>query len=282
MSGELFIQLPEQSYTFHVQGRPDFVTEHEAFAVSFIGIVPPAHGTPWVKVRISEASGWDSPLAEIEEQALSPIDTDPAHPQTRTVTTTLGAWEDGTFALTFIDAQGVEVELPRVQRNASIFYDVRPALSQLEVLLRARLRDENGNQGTEFTEATNPTRAQAQESVDEAVNYFLLDVGYNVPLRMRKIARSLVALCAAATIETAYMPEQVDTAQSGQKTWWAMYMGGLESFRKQIAGHAPNAARPRYGTIQVVGRRYGSRGAHYGSDRCGCDTCDCDLWTRVG
>lgn len=78
-----------------------------SFTHSFIGYKPPVRydGDPWTQVRIEESATEDGTYAEVETLALSPIDTDPTAPASRSVTTDEASLEQGWFRLIFLDAE---------------------------------------------------------------------------------------------------------------------------------------------------------------------------------
>src|SRR5581483_11423655 len=77
--------------------------------ISFENYLPPARfdSLPWAQARIDEASTAAGPWTTIDTIALSPLDADPAHPQSRSFTTQNGSAGDGLwYRVIFLDADG--------------------------------------------------------------------------------------------------------------------------------------------------------------------------------
>lgn len=78
------------------------------FLETFTRIGPPARAdsVPWTSVVILEGATRRGPFLEIDTATLSPVDTDPTNPVSRTITTGQAALPAGWYALVWNDADG--------------------------------------------------------------------------------------------------------------------------------------------------------------------------------
>lgn len=76
------------------------------YVVSLVDFRPPARydAVPWSRAVIEESGVPDEGWTQIDDQALSPVDADPAVPATRNLTTTLAALASGWYRVQFKDA----------------------------------------------------------------------------------------------------------------------------------------------------------------------------------
>lgn len=140
--------------------------------VTFLGYRPPARydAKPWTQVRIEEASAIDGTYTALETIALSPLDSDPAHPAARSFTTEKGTALDYWYRVVFLDATG-DISQPTspVQNIAGggpipavvAYADV----AELQLLLRI--------------DSPTPTQTAAmQRALDEAAEEINWELGY--------------------------------------------------------------------------------------------------------
>lgn len=80
--------------------------------VTFEDYLPAARfdAIPWTKVQVEESIAFDGAYAQIDEIALSPIDADPAHPQSRSFTTANGTAVGYWYRVIFADASNSTLE----------------------------------------------------------------------------------------------------------------------------------------------------------------------------
>lgn len=93
---------------------------------------PRKDGTPWTQARIEEAPAKDGPWAELETQALAPLDPDPADPQSRSFSSGLGQLRPAWYRIVFIDAGGHQEAADPVYSENLVYTsvaDVRQVLS---------------------------------------------------------------------------------------------------------------------------------------------------------
>jgi hypothetical protein len=111
--------------------------------VSFVGYRPPERfdQLPWTEVRIEEAATETGTYAHLETIALSPLDTDPAHPAARSFTTQLGTDVGYWYRVIFADLDG-DVSQPTtpVQNTAgsTVTSDVYGTTDELARILKLR------------------------------------------------------------------------------------------------------------------------------------------------
>lgn len=126
--------------------------------VSFTGYVPGARfdGEPWTHVRVEESTSSSGPWAAVETIALSPIDSNPEHPQTRDFTSDDPTITVGYFRIVFVDGDGDEQ-----------FTEPVPYPSRDGAPLAAVLRDQSK---VDFDALGFETDEQLQTLIDQAVS----------------------------------------------------------------------------------------------------------------
>lgn len=93
---------------------------------------------------------------------------------------------------------------PRVSART----DYHPSVADVATVLRARTKDDNGDEIGSFTTATRPTAFQVADLIDGAVAEVKMRLGDSFPARLFPTARQAVVLNAAAAVERSYYPEQ--------------------------------------------------------------------------
>jgi len=76
--------------------------------VSFSDYTPAPRfdATPWTDIQVEEASASTGPWLVIDTIPISPLDVDPANPDSRSFTITNGTAPDLWYRITFVDAGG--------------------------------------------------------------------------------------------------------------------------------------------------------------------------------
>lgn len=97
--------------------------------------------------------------------------------------------------------------------------DYTPEVADVGNLLRARTRDDDGNELGTFTPATSPTDEQATALIAEAVQEMEARIGSDIPERLFGPARAITSLLAAMNVETTYYPEQVSSGKSAHDAY---------------------------------------------------------------
>src|SRR5262245_21838136 len=113
-----------------------------------------------------------------------------------------------------------------------------PTVADVAALIRARTKDNNGNELGTFTTATRPTDAQAQEAIAHAVLGLGEKVGA-VGTQCEPTAKLCAGYGAAAEIELSYFPEQARTDRSPYQFLVKRYEALLEGVRECVLGDIP-------------------------------------------
>lgn len=121
--------------------------------------------------------------------------------------------------------------------------DWAPTVADVGAVLRARTKDDAGNELGTFTEATRPTGAEVEHLIAGAGSDVASIAGDVVgdnetwtdaaPLRDR--ARDLTALGTALVVELSYFPEQVATGRSPYAQLKTLYDERATRFAKALA-----------------------------------------------
>lgn len=97
--------------------------------------------------------------------------------------------------------------------------DYTPAVADVGNLLRARTRDDDGNELGTFTPVTTPTQDQAETIIEEAVQEISAIIGDDIPERLFGPAKAIVSLLGAMNVELTYYPEQVTAGTSAYEAY---------------------------------------------------------------
>lgn len=185
--------------------------------ITFTDYVPIARfdGTPWTQVEVHEASAVEGPWVLLETQALSPVDANPADPQSRNITTELATLTNGWYQLIFLDATGDEQNptqpIQNLEEGAALY---TPTIAEVGALLRTRTKDTAGNEIGTFTANTRPTALQVDVLSRQAANKLSTIIGDAIPEDLLEDASELAAIRTAMLVELSYFPEQVAAKRS--------------------------------------------------------------------
>lgn len=207
-----------------------------AFVVTLRDITPPARGDgiPWNQALVSEAASSTGPWTQI--QVIGPfvdLDTDPAHPKARTITTTLATAASGLFySIVFKDAFNNTSQRSRAVLNADEV-NWRPTVQEVAVLVRARTVDKNGNEVGTFNNNTTPSAGQVDELIDQAVEDLypifkstVIDAPVPPNASIEAYREAVAALAATRTallVEITHFGKEVASGNSPYKLMWADY-----------------------------------------------------------
>lgn len=100
-----------------------------------------------------------------------------------------------------------------------------PVIADVGALLRARTKDDDGNELGTFTTNTRPTDAQVSVLIQNAQDFVTAAVDTDIPELAWPMARSVIALRAAMLVELSYFPEQIPTGRSPYENLRVMYEG---------------------------------------------------------
>jgi hypothetical protein len=114
-----------------------------------------------------------------------------------------------------------------------------PTVEDVAALIRARTKDNNGNEVGTFNEATRPTVEQAQEAIDHAMAALHEKVGSIGP-SCSSVTRMAATYGAAAEIELSYFPEQARTDRSPYSFLLNRYEQLLLGVQECVLGNLPD------------------------------------------
>lgn len=200
---------------------------------------PRYDGKAWYSVHIQEASAREGPWVQIDTKTLTPLDTDPTNPATRSFTTENGTLEQGWYRLIFVDQTGDEqqptVPIKNIPEEDAPFLPTVQEVSELE---RARTKDRFGNEVGIFNENTRPTGDAVRGLIRQAADDVVMLIDVDIPPTAYDLADSVIAIGAAMLIELSYYPEQVGTPNSAYDHWWEWYQVMLERLKLAVEREA--------------------------------------------
>jgi hypothetical protein len=197
-------------------------------------------GFPWTAARIQEAAAPTGTWAQIDQITLTPLDSDPANPATRDLTTTHATLTEGWYRVIWVDGSGATSSpTPPVQNLSDLAGGTRPSVAEVAALLRARTKIAGGKEVGTFNTQTRPTGSEVEVLIDQAVDEIegkVQPVDTTVPAWTqqgdtynasgspyeRRIRRA-ITLYAAILIELSYFPEQVRNDQSPVAVYQQLY-----------------------------------------------------------
>lgn len=187
-------------------------------------------GHPYLEVAFDEAPEVDDApgtWVEIDRQDLDPVDTDPANPLARNLTTEEATLEVGWYRLRFIDADGDE------DRTLPVRYPPTetwvPTVDDVAALLPARTKDSNGRYVGTFNDDTRPTGDQVQALIVVAVRDVSARVGTAIVDEYGDEAKHCAALQAATLVEAGFFPDQLENDRSPYRQHQAMFLSSMEA-----------------------------------------------------
>jgi len=111
-----------------------------AEVISFVNFRPPARYDqfPWTTLDIDESADGLDPWTQIDTITLTPVDTDPIHPQLRNFTTEHGTALNYWYRITFLDATGdtSPPTVPIQNTSATVALPVVTAYATVDELFR--------------------------------------------------------------------------------------------------------------------------------------------------
>ena len=212
--------------------------------VTFVEFVPPRRfdGIPWNRVRIEEAAAETGPWFPIETVALAPLDSDPASPNSRSFTTDAATQEQGWYRVVFLDETNIESQPSDPLHNvADEGSEYTPTVSQVAALLRARTKDNVGNELGEFTANTRPTANEVAKLIEAARHDVITLVGEDFDPTLWPQARNATLYRAAMFVELSYYPEQINTERSPYIQMKELYESALARFEQEETGVTPDS-----------------------------------------
>jgi hypothetical protein len=122
-----------------------------------------------------------------------------------------------------------------------------PGLTDVGAVLRARTKDDVGNEIGTFTVDTRPTGAEAQLLIQQAVSAVSMVIGADLPSKCWDDARYVSALGAALRAELTYFPEQINTGRSPYPQLKQLYDDTLKQLLTAVeaaGGDTPGGGTP--------------------------------------
>ena len=137
------------------------------------------------------------------------------------------------------------------QGRTGAWMGARPTVDEVALLLRARTKDQYGNEVGTFDDDTRPTADQVEEHIDAAAPlvWMRLPPIDTLPSELVPAVASLVAYRAALRVEKAFFPEQVRSDRSAYDQLLAEYVSDLDALIKAIESGT--------GSSEVVGEAGG-------------------------
>lgn len=205
-------------------------------AVTLEDYRPPARadGAAYTKARIEEAPTAEGAWTIIDTVLLAPLDTDPEHPIDRDLTTVHATGPGLYYRVSWIDAAGnVSTPSGPAQNLSELEGGIRPSVSDVAALLRARTKRMGGVEVGTFDNTTRPTADEVDRLITEAEDEVLgkvqapATVAESAPegevLKYERRVRGAIRLYTAILIETSYFPEQIAKGQSAVSTYEKLF-----------------------------------------------------------
>jgi hypothetical protein len=205
------------------------------YLVSIEDVTPPARadGSPWTGATISEGAEIDGPWNEIATFAVSPIDSDPEHPQVRSFATGDAQLTKGWYLLTFTDDVGGSYKMNALPLFPKVF---APTVADVAVLVRARTVDSAGKVLGTFTLDTKVKPYDVNLLIARACATVSAAAPITIDSEPRLIlqARNVAALWAAMLVELSFFPEQTNTDQSSYENLRQLFETGLATLTRSL------------------------------------------------
>lgn len=199
---------------------------------TFVRVRPPARGdgVAYTHVRVEEApdsSGAPGAWTTVDTLALTTIDSDPAQPRWRTITTALAARDQAWYRLVWVDADDATA--------AAEPFPVLPlTIDNVATLLRSRTLADGEEAGT-FNDETNPTGTEAARFLAIAAQDVDGRIGRWVPDNFRGRRNQAAAFRAAGLIEASYHPDETaDEEGSPRPVYFALAEAELAALVRDL------------------------------------------------
>jgi hypothetical protein len=187
----------------------------------FEGYTPPERTvTHWNRYRIEEAAAPSDAGAVVIDgpSTLSPAITDPMSPPTYSFETSNATLASAWYRVAWLDANGDTQPTPWVPlRNLSPY---APSVGDVATVLRARAVENGGLHVDTFTDQTNPTAQQVQQTIIMFAPLVLArlgrldNLGCSNSEDLRAAATAVTAQRVALEVEASYWPEEVAESAS--------------------------------------------------------------------
>lgn len=212
-------------------------------------IPPPRHDNlPWTHIILQESAAETGPWSDIETFALAPVDTNPASPQARSITTENATLTEGWYRVFFRDAD-LDVSTPTfpVHNADEEFPLFSPSIQRVASLLHARTKNSSGVEIGTFDNNTRPTAVQVANIIGIAVHNVGSAFKGIVPAEWIPEATEIAALKSAMLIELSFFPEQVRTGRSPYAEYKDLYDQKIELMQNALLVVEPDPDTPSVG-----------------------------------
>jgi len=189
-------------------------TPPQTYVVSFDDYqpVPRFDDIPWTTVMIEESASEGGPWNLIDTQQLTPVDTDPANPMSRSFTTDKATIEHGWYLISFGDVNNNIVETAPTYNGIPIEWT--PTLQDVGHVVLSRTRDDNGNVLGTFTDVTQPTDEECRVLIQKAIDDVMPLIGTDIPEELISEAQNIASIRTAMYIELTFYANEVATNRS--------------------------------------------------------------------
>lgn len=214
------------------------------YVVALRGYTPsPRDDTPWTSVQWYEGPTETGPWTALVSGALSPLDSDPANPQSRDFTLKGATLANGWYYAVFQDGTG------GLEPTEPVFNGppIRPTLADIGALLHSRTTIDGGGEAGTFNTLTDPTGDQVQRLIDVATSHVAIQVPRTLNAEQAAYARVMVSYLAAILVEKSHFSEQVESGDSLAGLYTDLLDTGMTSLIGMV--NNDNVTAPRvYGT----------------------------------
>lgn len=221
-----------------------------AFVVTLKNWIPPMREDdptpkPWTRARLRESPDGTADWSVLQEYVFADPDPDPRAPRPRSFTTELATLENGWYEVEFVDADGDTDTVGPVQNQALPKW--APTMQDIAAKLRARTKDNKGNELGIFTASTRPTAEQVEVLIYDAVNDMNLIIGDSTNEKVFNYAKGIATIKTAMDVELSYFPEQIQQGMSPYPALERQLERDLKELYRVIdpdgsGGQAPGAA----------------------------------------
>lgn len=187
------------------------------YLMTLTGYTPSVRVTDvWTQARFEYSASRSGPWTLISTETLSPADTDPLLPATRSFDVTVpDLGYPGWLRVVFLDALGNQEPTEPIYVGSAI----RPAVLEVANLMPDRTTDADGNLVGTFDATTRPTAAQVESLIDLSLDAIDPDVLSDATTESQRAARSIVALSAAILVEASYFADQGGVNEARIAVW---------------------------------------------------------------
>lgn len=216
-------------------------------------------GLPWLQAIIQESSQASGPWAVIDTITLSPVETDPLHPQAYSFTTDEAELSDGWYRIIWKDAAGDERPTTPVRLSGDIRAQIRPTLQSLSSIMRNRLKTTYGIadvfNNLDGDAGTTPSANQASDNIDVATDMVLTKLGLTFDSKYYRLASRASMFKAAALIELGYWPEESNDKNSAYANYESQYNQLMATLITALQGDVPGGSGTKLVSVPMVGSR---------------------------